>query len=57
MYHYESSGTALLQIVGLFNSTLQQLLAVPELALFLGTALLLIVVGIFSWIFRRGKRM
>ncbi len=57
MYHYESSGAALYEIVGLFNSTLQQLLAVPELALFLGTALLLIVFGIFSWIFRRGKRM
>ncbi len=57
MYNYESSSTALFGIVGLFNSTLQQVRAVPELALFLGTALLLIVVGIFSWIFRRGKRM
>ncbi len=57
MYHYESSGAALFEIVGLFNSTLQQVLSVPELALFLGTALLLIVVGIFSWIVRRGKRM
>jgi len=44
-------------MIGPFNSTLQQVLAVPELALFLGTALLLIVIGIFSWIFRRGKRM
>ena len=35
----------------------RQLLAVPELALFLGTALLLIIIGIFSWIVRRGKRM
>ncbi len=57
MYNYESSDTALFEIIGLFNSTLQQVLAVPELALFLGTALLLIVVGIFSWIVRRGKRM
>ncbi len=57
MYYYESSGAALFEIVGLFNSTLQQVLAVPELALFLGTAILLIVMGIFSWIFRRGKRM
>ncbi len=57
MYYYESSGTTLLRIVGLFNSTLQQVLAVPELALFLGTALLLILTGIFSWIFRQGKRM
>jgi len=32
-------------------------LAVPELALFLGMVLLLIMIGIFSWIFRRGKRM
>ena len=48
---------SLFSVVGLFGSTLQQLLAVPELALFLGTALLLIIVGIFSWIVRRGKRM
>ena len=44
-------------IVRLFDLTLRQLLAVPELALFLGTALLLIIVGIFSWIVRRGKTM
>ena len=44
-------------IVRLFDLTLRQLLAVPELALFLGTALLLIIVGSFSWIVRRGKRM
>ena len=48
---------SLFSVVGLFGSTLQQLLAVPELALFLGTALLLIIMGIFSWIVRRGKRM
>ena len=48
---------SLFSVVGLFGSTLQQLLAVPELALFLGTALLLIIIGIFSWIVRRGKRM
>jgi len=57
MYYYESSDMTLFEIVGLFNSTLQHVLAVPELALFLGTALLLIMIGIFSWIFRRGKRM
>ncbi len=57
MYYYESSGASLFEIISLFNSTLQQVLAVPELALFLGTALLLIMIGIFSWIFRRGKRM
>ena len=44
-------------IVRLFDLTLRQLLAVPELALFLGTALLLILIGIFSWMIRRGKRM
>lgn len=47
----------MLGIVRLFDLTLWQLLAVPELALFLGTALLLIIIGIFSWIVRRGKRM
>ena len=47
----------MLGIVRLFDMTLRQLLAVPELALFLGTALLLIIVGIFSWMVRRGKRM
>lgn len=44
-------------IVGLFSSTLRQLMAVPELALFLYTALLLIIVSVFSWVIRRGKRM
>ena len=38
----------MLGIVRLFDLTLRQLLAVPELALFLGTALLLILIGIFS---------
>ena len=47
----------MLGIVRLFDLTRRQLLAVPELALFLGTALLLIIMGIFSWIVRRGKRM
>ena len=47
----------MLGIVRLFDLTLWQLLAVPELALFLGMALLLIIIGIFSWIVRRGKRM
>lgn len=47
----------MLGIVRLFDLTLRQLLTVPELALFLGMALLLIVIGIFSWIVRRGKRM
>lgn len=46
----------MLGIVRLFDLTLRQLLAVPELALFLGTALLLIIIGIFSWIVRRGKK-
>ena len=48
---------SLFSVVGLFGSTLQHLLAVPELALFLGTALLLILIGVFSWTVRRGKRM
>lgn len=47
----------MLGIVRLFDSTLRAVLDVPELALFLGTALLLIIIGIFSWIVRRGKRM
>ena len=47
----------MLGIVRLFDLTLREVLAVPELALFLGVALLLIIVGIFSWIVRRGKRM
>ncbi len=55
-YSETTSGT-LFDIVGLFSSTLRQLLAVPELALFLGTALLLIIVSVFSWTIRRGKRL
>lgn len=43
--------------VRLFDLTLRAVLALPELALFLGTALFLIIVGIFSWMLRRGKRM
>ena len=58
MIYYDSNGGAsLFDIVGLFSSTLRQLLAVPELALFLGTALLLIIVSVFSWVVRRGKRL
>lgn len=52
-----SSSASLFQIVELFGFTLRQLLTVPELAVFLGTALLLIVIGVFSWMVRRGKRM
>lgn len=48
---------SLLDVTKLFGETLLRLLSVPELALFLGTALLLILVGIFSWTVRRGKRM
>lgn len=47
----------MLGIVRLFDSTLRAVLGLPELALFLGTALFLIIIGIFSWIVRRGKRM
>ena len=47
----------MLGIVQLFDLTLRAVLDVPELAFFLGVALLLIIVGIFSWIVRRGKRM
>lgn len=39
MYDYESSAS-LFDMIRLFDQTLRQLLAVPELALFLGTALL-----------------
>ena len=56
MHYYETSAS-LFDIIRLFDQTLRQLLAVPELALFLGTALLLMIIGIFSWIVRRGKRM
>ncbi len=56
-YYVMNTDASLLSVVGLFGSTLQQLLAVPELALFLGTALLLSRIGIFSWTVRRGKRM
>lgn len=52
--YYDSSPLA---AVRLFSMTLQQLLAVPELALFLSTALLLILVGILSWVVRRSKRL
>ncbi len=57
MPYYDSASGSLLDIVGLFSSTLRQLMAVPELALFLGTALLLIIVSVFSWTIRRGKRL
>lgn len=57
MTYYNPASVSLFEIVGLFSSTLRQLLAVPELALFLGTALLLIVVSVFSWVIRRGKRL
>lgn len=57
MTYYTSDSASLFEIVGLFSSTLKQIMAVPELALFLGTALLLIIVGVFSWAVRRGKRM
>lgn len=53
MTYYNAS---LFDIVRLFDLTLRQLLAVPELALFLGTALLLIIVSVFSWMVRRVKR-
>ena len=57
MRYYNSSSASLFEIVGLFSSTLRQLLAVPELAHFLGTALLLIIVSVFAWTIRRGKRL
>ena len=44
-------------IIRLFDQTLRAVLIVPELAFFLYTALLLIIVGIFSWVIRRGKRV
>lgn len=56
MTYYTYNSASVLDIVGLFSSTLKQLLAVPELALFLGTALLLIIIGVFSWTVRRGKK-
>ena len=56
MTYHNFTGSSLFDIVGLFSSTLRQLLAVPELALFLGTALLLMIVSVFSWVVRRGKR-
>ena len=56
MTYYNFTGSSLFDIVGLFSSTLRQLFTVPELALFLGTALLLMIVSVFSWVVRRGKR-
>ena len=47
----------MLEIVQLFDLTLRAVLTVPELTLFLGTALLLVAVGLFTWAVRRGKRM
>lgn len=55
MYNF-TSGT-LFDILSLFSATFGQILAVPELSLFVGTALLLILVGVLTWIFRRGKRL
>lgn len=57
MTYYELSSSSLFEIVGLFSATLRQLMTVPELMLFLSTALLLIVVSVFSWTIRRGKRL
>lgn len=54
MYSYDSSP---LDAVRLFSMTLRRLLAVPELALFLGTALLLVIVGLFAWMVRYSRRM
>lgn len=51
------TNASLLDVTKLFSAILRQLLAVPELALFLGTALLLIVVGVFSWVIRQGKKL
>lgn len=56
MYFALVSGT-LFDILSLFNATLQQLFTVPELALFLAVALLLMLTGVLTWIFRRGKRL
>lgn len=54
MYYYEASAS-LFDIVRLFDQTLRQILEEPNLAVFLGVALFLIIIGIFSWIVRRGK--
>jgi len=56
MYYYETSAS-LFDIFRLFDQTLRQILAEPNLAVFMGVALFLIVIGIFSWIVRRGKKM
>jgi len=48
---------SLLEVVELFSHTLRQIMSIPELALFAGTALLLIIVSIFSWIVLRSKKM
>jgi hypothetical protein len=57
MTFYDSSSGTLFDIVGLFGAVLRQLLTVPELALFLGTALLLVIFGVFSRTVRQGKRL
>lgn len=48
--------TWLTDIVALFSDTLSAILTLPQLALFAGTALLLTVVAVFSWIIRRSKK-
>ena len=57
MTFYGSSSGSLFDIVGLFGAVLRQLLTVPELALFPGTALLLVIFGVISWTVRQGKRL
>ena len=47
MYYYEASAS-LFDIVRLFDQTLRQILEEPNLAVFLGVALFLIIIGIFS---------
>lgn len=46
----------LADIAALFGAVLGRILALPELRFFLGAALVLIFVGLFAWIFRRGRK-
>jgi len=42
-------------VVSLFGLVLGRIMAQPELRLFLGAALVIILFGLFGWIFRQGR--
>lgn len=56
MYHTYRLSFALADILELFGSVLGCIMSMPELRFFLGAALVLIFVGLFAWVFRRGRK-